>query len=114
MPLSLVFMSLIWLPKDFTFFIFGMLVLTISDAVAALVGKLWAKKKILSSEKTYLGSFAFLISTIILLLVIIGFNNLNLIILISIILTLLEFILIYGIDNIFLPIVASYLLYFIF
>jgi dolichol kinase len=132
--------------------------LTLADSFAAIFGKIFAKKKILkNSKKTYLGTFAFFISTFIFYLLLkfpelkIKFNILNFDFLdifqfseknfennknktifldiaqgaensffdiflifgkaffVSLILTIIEFFFIFGLDNLFLPIFGAFL-----
>ena len=108
-PLSLGIMSWIWLPKNIIPFMVGMFILAFSDAFAALVGKLWAKKKIAWTEKTFLGSFSFFLSSFLILWFFSKDFSFWKISFISFVLTLFEIILIFGLDNLFLPIISSYL-----
>ena len=112
-PISLGILAFLWIPENLLAFIFGMLILTFSDSLAALFGKILGKKKIHKSEKTYLGTSIFFITTFFILLLTAKKINIENFIIISSILTFSEFILIYGFDNLFLPIIASYLFYFL-
>ncbi|EFK96651.1 hypothetical protein LDC_1326 [sediment metagenome] len=53
----------------------GMLILTFSDAFAAIFGRIYGKIRIPYSSKTILGSTAFFLSTIIILFIFSKENN---------------------------------------
>jgi dolichol kinase len=112
-PISLIIMAFIWLPYQKEAFVFGFFVLAFSDSLASLCGKVFAKKKVLNFKKTYLGSFVFFVTTFIIIILLSKKVDLKNFFAISFLLTFLEFILIYGLDNLFLPIAASYLFYFL-
>ncbi len=112
-PLALGIMAFLWIPENINAFIFGMLIFTFSDSMAALFGRLYGKKKIPYSNKTYLGSFTFFLTSFIIILFMSENINIPLFLLVAIYLTFLEIILAFGLDNLFLPIVASYLFYFL-
>ncbi len=108
-PISLGIMSFLWLPDSISTFLFGISVLTFSDAFAALAGKILKGNKIPFLKKTFEGSAAFFLTTTLLLFILspeIKFWNF---LLVSGILTILEMILIFGLDNLFLPIIAAFL-----
>jgi dolichol kinase len=112
-PLALGIMAFLWLPENIISFVFGMLVLTFSDSLAALFGRFYGRVKIPYSSKTYIGSISFFITTFIITFFLSDKVNVPVFILIASILTGLEVLLIFGLDNLFLPIMASFLFYFL-
>ena len=102
-PLSLIVLAL-FLYDQRLYFMIGILLLAISDAVAGLVGRLFAKDK-----KTDIGSLAFFIVSFAILLLGFGFVDA---LLIAIILVVVERISPYGFDNLTIPL--SYLVMFSF
>ncbi len=110
-PLSLGIMSWIWLPKHMPEFLVGILILTFSDAFAAVFGKLFGEKKLPFFKKTFVGSGSFFITSFLILAFFSSDFSFWKIFLISFVLTFLELILIFGLDNLFLPIIASSLFY---
>ena len=113
-PITLISMTFIWLPNNIISFLVGILVLTFSDAFGAIFGKIFGKKKFLFSEKTFLGSGIFFLTTFFIFLFFSKKIFFWKIFSISFFLTFLELILIFGLDNLFLPIFASYLFYWFF
>lgn len=113
-PLGILIATLIFLPNNIAAFQFGVLVLGFSDALANIVGSLWGehKVKVLGGTKSLEGSVAFFLS-IFLLLIIFNFNqsdfNLWYYFLVASGLSIMEFALFFGLDNLFLPTVAAYL-----
>ncbi|PID83427.1 hypothetical protein CSB11_01395 [Candidatus Campbellbacteria bacterium] len=111
-PISLTLSTLLFLPQNQNAFIFGMLVLGISDSLAAVLGKNFGKKEILKN-KTYVGSFAFLVSTFLITLWFLPSFDLVLIskaFFISLSVTFVELLLKQGLDNIFIPLFSASLL----
>lgn len=110
-PLGIALSAFLFLPNQMIAFQFGILVLGISDAVAALVGIPLGKHvyKILGNKKSLEGSVAFLIATCLILAIFAGSFNLTFLG-IGILLTLVEFLLVFGLDNLILPVLSAYLL----
>lgn len=100
-------------------FLYGMLVMSISDALANLAGEYFGRKhyQIGSSRKTYIGSLSFLLSTIAIGLVIFGrakYLSLRftlLLLAISLVLTITEGVLSGGLDNLILPLLGAGLIW---
>lgn len=86
-------------------YVASVLILTISDPLAGLLGNIVKKK-------SYIGSFAFFITTLIIIFTIFGLSGLFQIIIISLIITQVEKISSYGTDNLTIPATASLLLKF--
>ena len=111
-PLGIALAAFLFLPHDLLAFQFGVLVLGISDAVAALVGRNFGTLKfiVFQNKKTLEGSVAFFISVVVLMILFSpGAPALSFFI-IPFVLTLAEFILVYGFDDLLLPIAAGTLL----
>ncbi len=86
----------------------------ISDASAAIFGEKFGKHaiKIFGHKKSFEGSLAFLISSMVVMLFFIHKLDYN-ILLIPIILTLIELFFIFGLDNLVLPLAGAYLIQFL-
>jgi phytol kinase len=100
-------------------FVFPILILTFSDALAAIIGVKYGTKKmvILGSTRSMEGSFAFFVSSFLILLI--GLAWMTPLVLSSLVvyslgmallLTLMEAISVHGLDNITLPLGALFLL----
>ncbi len=129
-PLSFLILLII-IPKTSDWIIFlSLLILAISDSIAAIFGTLFAKKyfQLTSDRKSIIGSILFFIVTFIIILTAsfqlipaaaapIGFTNLSVINLflaaftISTILTIVEAISSKGLDNLLVPVFAAFLFY---
>ncbi|MCU0680274.1 MAG: hypothetical protein MUF50_03175 [Planctomycetes bacterium] len=113
-PLGLILAAFYFLPEQLLAFQFGVLVLSFSDALAAIFGNGLGKNeiRIWGEKKTLLGSFAFFISTCIIAFFL-SFPGGNLewwrVMTASLILTFVEMILAFGLDNLILPILAAQL-----
>ncbi|PKM91472.1 hypothetical protein CVU82_02650 [Candidatus Falkowbacteria bacterium HGW-Falkowbacteria-1] len=114
-PIGVMVSAFLFLPQgEIRAFQFGILVLGLSDAFANIFGDLFGVHKIDLpwSKKSLEGSLAFFLST---LMIIIIFNsnfdilNLSIYFSVSLILTIIEFLLFFGLDNLVLPIISSYL-----
>ncbi len=114
-PLGVLISAIIFLPQnDIRSFQFGILVLGLSDALANILGGLFGrfKYKLIGNAKTIEGSSAFFISTFILFIIMNNRINplpFNFYLLASLFLTLIEAIFFLGLDNLFLPVLSSYL-----
>ena len=96
-------------------FQFGVLVMGFADAMAAIIGVHYGKHKFAFTrdKKSVEGSSAFLITTFLILLLFNFFSikvRLSGFLILPIVLSFLELILSFGLDNLILPIVASFLL----
>lgn len=105
--------------KEYYFYLISLLVLALSDALAAIIGKKYGKIKIPIEQdfKTLEGSLTFFIITFLAvkipLILFSNFHLLNIILIsfiIAILITMLELISIYGTDNIFIPLGVLFLL----
>ncbi|MDD3711635.1 MAG: hypothetical protein PHP37_03495 [Patescibacteria group bacterium] len=113
-PLGVMLSAIFFLPDRVLSFQFGILVLGLSDALANIFGSLFGsfRIKVFGGVKSLEGSLVFFLTTFILLLLLNGCCGGPLIfsyLLITLILTIIEFSLFFGLDNLFLPILASYL-----
>lgn len=114
LPLSIALSAQLFLPSHLMAFQFGIFIMGISDPLAGLVGEKFGKHifTIWGIRKSLEGSLAFFVSALILLFLFAP-NSGYLLILIPTVLTLIEFLLVYGLDNLALPIVAGYLFQFL-
>ena len=106
--------AIFFLPENIIAFQFGIFVLGFSDALANILGDLLGRHriKILGGYKSLEGSLVFFITTLILLMIFVAepsLANLEVYLMIALFLTLLEFLLFLGLDNLFLPVLAAYL-----
>ncbi len=113
-PLGILLATILFLPNNILAFQFGVLVLGFSDALANIVGSLWGEHKVkfFGGTKSLEGSVAFMLSIFLLLILFNFFNpdfNLLKYFLVASGLSILEFALFFGLDNLFLPTVAGYL-----
>ena len=94
-------------------FVYGILVMSLSDGFASIFGQKFGKRKysFLRAHKSYVGSLAFFVTTLIITLAM--FRNVSLLgaVMVSIVLTALEGCLSDGLDNLFLPPVAGALIF---
>jgi phytol kinase len=113
-PIGILLCSLIF-PSNLLF-MYGVLAIGVSDALASLVGQLYGRKKfrLFAARKTYAGSWAFFISTIVIgALLLLAFTPAPVwaIAAVSVvaaaILTLVEAASSHGLDNLFVPLVAA-------
>ena len=114
-PLTYGLMAWFWLPQEIDTFIFGLLVLTFSDSIASLVGTKWGKPSGIFKifGKSFLGSLSFFITTFFLFYFFLGKEKIYPSIISSIFLTFMELVLIFGLDNFFIPILSSTIFHFL-
>lgn len=114
LPLGEAISAVVFLPHSVAAFQFGVLVMGISDPSAGLIGEKYGKHKIrfFGSTKSIEGSAVFFICTLILTLFFVPVFSYQLII-IAAILTIVEFLAIYGLDNLVLPILGAFLIQFL-
>ncbi len=94
-------------------FVFGVLVMGLSDAFASLAGRRWGRRgySVLGATKTYLGSAVFLVTTVVLGLVVSGGDaTMAEIVGTAAVLTAVEGLLGRGTDNLVLPVTSALLL----
>jgi len=109
-PLGIIAAAVILLPENVAAFQYGVAIMGISDALAGLVGERWGKKTvfILGNPKTLTGALVFFVSSLVITLIFAP--QLALIVLIlPLILTAVEFMFVYGLDNLVLPVVSGLL-----
>jgi phytol kinase len=109
-PLGIALSAIIFLPSNTVAFQCGILVLAVSDALAAIIGIKFGKHvfNIFGNKKSLEGSIAFFITTGLILL---GFDvDFVHILIVSLLLTIVEFFLVFGLDNLILPILSAYIL----
>ena len=110
LPLGEAFAAVIFLPQMLHSFIYGILVMGLSDAMAGFIGEKFGKHKIpfLAVNKTVEGAITFFMITVLITYFFTGFG-INLIVF-SLILTVIELLSGYGTDNLTLPLAAGLLL----
>ena len=115
-PFSFFVLSFLLIPENADIFRFCILILTFSDAFAALFGVRFGKK-IKKYQKSFLGSFVFFVITFFIFFFYtetLSFLVVFKIFLSTIFLTLVEFLSLKGLDNFFLPLFSALLLLFLF
>lgn len=112
LPIGALISALLFLPQDIGAFQFGVLIMGFSDGLAGLVGEAFGKHrlKFLSRRKTVEGTLTFFVISLILTFLFmpsIGYQ----VIVIPAVLTAAEYLLVYGLDNLVLPVLAAYLMH---
>lgn len=101
-------LTLLWFKDSPELLRYGILILTVPDAAAAVIGSLFGKQ-IPQFEKSILGSAVFFIGMIV--ITFIYTQSLWLLLSLAVFMTVMEFFTRWGIDNLTMPLVGSYLLY---
>lgn len=111
LPLGVAGAALFFLPGNVPAFQFGILIMGISDALAGLVGEKFAQHstRFFGNKKSLEGSLVFFVSSLILTFLFVPLIGYELL-LIPLLLTLVEFCFIYGLDNLVLPIAGAFLI----
>lgn len=116
-PLAIMLMPLYTLPQSAEAFQFGVLILAFADGLAGAIGDWLQYKpiKIKGHVKTWSGSITFFVIALFSLFFMTGFTfeHAFAIILLALGLTGLEFALVFGIDNLVLPLVAAWVFMFL-
>lgn len=109
-PLGIVVAAVVLLPDNVTAFQYGVAIMGISDALAGFVGERWGKRiiKIFNTPKSLEGSMVFFITSLIITLIFVPEIGVGLLF-IPLLLTITEFGLVFGLDNMILPIVSGIL-----
>lgn len=109
-PLGIIAAAIVILPENVAAFQYGVAIMGVSDALAGFIGERWgqAKVMILGNPKTLIGALVFYISSLVITLFFAP-QLLPIVFLLPLILTAVEFVLVYGLDNLLLPVVAGIL-----
>ena len=109
-PLGIIAAAVIFLPENVLAFQYGVAIMGISDALAGFIGERWGRKRIfiLNNPKTLTGAAVFYVSSLVITLIFAP-QALLAVFLLPLILTAVEFVLVYGLDNLILPTVAGLL-----
>ena len=109
-PLGIIAAAVIFLPENVLAFQYGVAIMGISDALAGFVGERWGQKRIsiINNPKTLTGAAVFYISSLVITLIFAP-QLLPMVFLLPLILTAVEFVLVYGLDNLILPTAAGLL-----
>ncbi len=105
-------LTLLWFRENPELLRYGIWILTIPDALAALIGSQWGTY-LERWGKSYLGSFVFFIATCVVTLAFIPFTVWPVVLMVALVLTMMEFFTIWGLDNLTLPILGSVMLFFL-
>ena len=119
-PVGVVLTALIYWPINILIFQGSVLILGLSDGFAGLIGKRYEKNvHMIYKNKSVEGSLVFFFLTFIILIYLLNLNGtlewsiIPLILIISLLITVAEIMFDRGWDNLFVPIVAGLLIYFI-
>ena len=107
--------ALVFLPHDVVAFQFGVLVMGISDPLAGWVGERFGAHpvRVFGHRKSLEGSLAFFLSSLALAFLFVPALGYEMF-LIAAFLTLVECCLVYGLDNLFLPLAGAFFINFLF
>ncbi len=112
-PIGIGLSAFFFVPENIPAFRFGILVLAFADALAGIVGESWGKHPItlMGNRKSLEGSAAFFSAVFLMLLISRGWSGEFLLsfVAVALLLTLVELFLFSGLDNLLLPVCASYL-----
>lgn len=114
LPIGVALCAIFFLPQDIKAFQFGVLVMGICDGLAGLIGETFGKHyfKLFNRRKSIEGTLTFFLSSLILTFVF--FSHFDYRVLgIALILTVVEFFLEFGLDNLVLPLLGAYLIAFL-
>ena len=103
-PLGIIAVAVVLLPDHVTAFQYGVAIMGISDALAGFVGERWGRKSIsiLNNPKTLTGAIVFYITSLVITLIFAS-QLLPIVFVLPLVLTAVEFPLVYGLDNLVLP-----------
>lgn len=109
-PLGIIVAAVVLLPDNVTAFQYGVAIMGISDALSGFVGERWGRKavSIFNNPKTLLGALVFYVSSLVITFILVP-QFLPVVFILPLILTIVEFFLVFGLDNLILPIVAGLL-----
>ncbi|MDP3989360.1 MAG: hypothetical protein Q8P93_03945 [bacterium] len=109
-PLGIIAAALVLLPNDVTAFQYGVAIMGFSDALAGFIGERWGQKtiSIFNNPKTLTGAIVFYVSSLIITLIFSPQPSI-LVFALPLALTAIEFIFVFGLDNLILPIVSGLL-----
>lgn len=114
LPMGVALCAFFFLPAEIKSFQFGILVMGVSDGLAGLIGEGFGRRyfKLFNSRKSIEGTCVFFLTSFV-LTVLFASNFDYRILVIPLILTIVEFFLEYGLDNLALPILGAYLIHFL-
>jgi dolichol kinase len=109
-PLGIIAAAIVLLPDNVTAFQYGVAIMGISDALAGFVGERWGRKtiSILGNPKTLTGALVFYFSSLVITFIFAP-QLIPIVFVLPLILTTVEFVLVYGLDNLILPVVSGLL-----
>lgn len=111
LPLGVALCALFFIPENIKSFQFGVLIMGVSDGLAGLIGERFGRNpfRILGIKKTIEGTLIFFVTSLALSLYFASSFE-YIILAVPLILTASEFFLIYGVDNLVLPILGAFLI----
>lgn len=101
-------LTLLWFEDRVELLRYGIWILTIPDALAAVIGSQWGTY-LEEYGKSYLGSAVFFVTVFVLSFIF--SSSIIIALLLAVILTLMEFLTVWGLDNLTMPITGSVLLF---
>jgi phytol kinase len=113
-PLGIMIAAIFFLPENILAFQFGVLVLGFSDSLANILGDLFGRHALRTKfgTKSLEGSLVFFITTVFILIIFSGGTEILFLgpyLLIAFLITISEFALFFGLDNLVLPALSAYL-----
>lgn len=107
-PLGIIAAAVVLLPDNVIAFQYGVAIMGISDALAGFVGERWGQKTlmVLNNPKTLTGALVFYMTSLVITFVFAP-QLLPIVFILPLVLTAVEFFLVYGLDNLILPVVAG-------
>ena len=110
LPLGVAITAYYFLPNNLASFQFGVFIMGISDALGGLIGEQFGKHYIhfFGNKKSLEGSIIFFVSSLVITFLFFPIFGYQLVI-VPLILTLTEFSLVYGLDNLILPVLGAFL-----
>lgn len=109
-PLGIIAAAVVLLPDNVTAFQYGVAIMGFSDALAGFIGERWGRKTVLifNNPKTLTGAIIFYTSSLVITLIFIP-QLLPAVFILPLILMTIEFVLVLGLDNLILPVIAGLL-----
>lgn len=111
LPLGVSSAALLFLPDRLGHYLFGMLIMGLADGLAGIIGKRWGRHRLVlfGIRKTWEGTLTFFMSTALIVSLVTPLT-LGPLALVCLLLTVVEFVSVRGLDNLTLPIAAGILL----
>jgi len=110
LPLGVAITAYYFLPDSLASFQFGVFIMGISDALGGLIGERFGKHniKLFGNKKSLEGSVIFFVSSLVITILFFPIWGYQIVV-VPLILTVTEFSLVYGLDNLILPVLGAFL-----